>query len=306
MAAHTGHQPRGQGDALMYGGLAPGLQRPRWSAADGSGFLTVVLVALWPVWSWSVDRFLDGSDDPWGVLAIVMLGVLLFRDRAAFTRAPRTGWLVAASAATCAAVVTTGWLPALMRGVFASLAVTAALMAVRRGRSPMLAYLTLALLSLPILSSLQFYLGYPLRVITAEASAGLLSAAGFDAQRTGSALMVDGALVIVDAPCAGIHMAWAAYFTASVAGAWLRHASLDYLLRTSCVGLIVIVMNVLRNTALVLLETRPAGLSDAWHESTGVAAFSVVCMSTLWLMKRESPLLAATRAVGPGLTGAAR
>ena len=139
----------------------------------------------------------------------------------------------------------------------------------------MLAYLTLALLSLPILSSLQFYLGYPLRVITAEASAGLLSAAGFDAQRTGSALMVDGALVIVDAPCAGIHMAWAAYFTASVAGAWLRHASLDYLLRTSCVGLIVIVMNVLRNTALVLLETRSAGLSDAWHESTGVGGIFV-------------------------------
>jgi exosortase/archaeosortase family protein len=254
-----------------------------------------------------VDRFLDGSDEPWGVLAIAMLGVLLFRDRAGVHAGARAGaGSSQRSAATCAAVVTTGWLPALMRGVFASLAVTAALMAVRRGRSPMLAYLTLALLSAadPVVAAVLS------RVSIARGNCGskcgLLSAAGFDAQRTGSALMVDGALVIVDAPCAGIHMAWAAYFTASVAGAWLRHPSLDYLLRTSCVGLIVIVMNVLRNTALVLLETRPAGLSDGWHESTGVAAFSVVCMSTLWLMKREGPLLAATRAVGPGLTGSAR
>jgi exosortase/archaeosortase family protein len=290
----------------MRGVSAAMLHSPPWSMAGGGRFIAVVLVALWPVWSWSVDRFLDGSDEPWGVLAIAALGVLLFRDRAAFTGAPRPGWVLAASAATCAAVVTTAWLPALMRGVLASLAVTAALMAVRRGRIPMLAYLTLALLSLPILSSLQFYLGYPLRVITAEATAGLLSAVGFQAERTGSALTVNGALVIVDAPCAGIHMAWAAYFTASVAGAWPGHSSRDYLVRTSCVGLIVIVMNVLRNTVLVFLEARPAGLSDAWHETTGVVGFAVVCTSTLWLMNRGSSPPAAPAAMGPSLTSVAR
>ena len=150
----------------------------------------------------------------------------------------------------------------------------------------MLAYLTLALLSLPILSSLQFYLGYPLRVVTAEGSAAVLAAAGIHAVRSGSALSVDGALVIVDAPCAGIHMAWAAYFTASLAGAWLSLGARDYVVRTSCVGVIVLAANVLRNTVLVALEARPEGLSDAWHEITGVVAFAAVCVSTLWLMGR--------------------
>lgn len=272
----------------------------------GARFVAVVLAALWPVWSWSVDRFRDGSDEPWGVLAIAALAVLLVRDRGAFTGAPRTCWLVTASAATCAAVVAAGWLPALMRGVLASLAVIAALIAVRRRRSPILAYLTLALLSLPLLSSLQFYLGYPLRVVTAAASAVLLAAAGFDAQRTGSALSVDGALVIVDAPCAGIHMAWAAYFTASIAGAWLRQSSRDYLLRTACVGPIVLIINVLRNTVLVAFESRPAGLSDLWHESTGAVAFAVVCASTLWLVRRGIPPHAAPGAPGAGCASMAR
>jgi hypothetical protein len=50
----------------------------------------------------------------------------------------------------------------------------------------------LATLALPVVSSLQFYAGYPLRVVTAEASRWLLGAAGFDASREGSAMLVDG------------------------------------------------------------------------------------------------------------------
>ncbi len=253
----------------------------------GGLWLAAVLIALWPVWSWSVSRFLDGSDEPWGVAAIAALGALLWRERESFAEEPRAIWLLAAASSTCAAIVTATWVPPLMRGVLASLAVTAALMAVRRDRYPMLPYLILALLSLPVLSSLQFYLGYPLRVITAEASAVLLSAAGYAAVRSGSALTVNGALVIVDAPCSGIHMAWAAYFTACVVGAWLRIVSLAFLLRLSRVSAIVIGMNVLRNTVLVALESRPAGLGDFWHEFTGVIAFTMVCAATVWQTKRR-------------------
>jgi exosortase/archaeosortase family protein len=182
--------------------------------------------------------------------------------------------------------MTGAWLPPLARGVFASVAVFAVLMALRRDRWLMLPQLVLALLSLPLLSSLQFYLGYPLRVVTAEASAWLLSAAGYQAHRAGSALTVDGALVIVDAPCAGIHMAWAAWFTAAIAGAWFRLAPGAFLLQLSRVGLIVIALNVLRNTVLVALATRPGAAEGAWHEATGIAAFAVVCAATLWLMRR--------------------
>ena len=254
--------------------------------SGGGVWLLATLIALWPVWKWSAARFLDGSDEPWGIVAIAALGVLLWRDRNSFSAAPRPVWLLVASMLTCGAVMTSSWLPPLLRGVLASLAVTSVLMAVRKPGQSMPPYLMLALLSLPILSSLQFYLGYPMRVVTAEASAFLLSAAGLETARSGSALMVDGALVIVDAPCAGIHMAWAAYFTASVAGAWLRLPALAFLLRLSSVCLVVIAMNVLRNTALVALESRPPGIGAAWHEAIGIVAFIAVCTATLWRMER--------------------
>lgn len=253
-------------------------------------WFTALVVALWPAWAWSVARFRDGSDEPWGLVAILALATLVIRDRGRLAPRPRPAWLVAASALACAAVTGSAVLPALARGVLASAAVVAMLAALRPDRRLLLPHLALALLSLPVLSSMQFYLGYPLRVVTAEASAWLLTAAGYEAARSGSALTVDGALVIVDAPCAGIHMAWAAWFTASVAGAWLRVAPAVFVSQMSRVGLVVIGMNVLRNTALVALESRPAGLGEAWHEATGLAAFALVCMATIALMSRGAPM----------------
>lgn len=251
-----------------------------------ASWFTAVLVALWPAWAWSVARFRDGSDEPWGLVAILALAALVVRDRARLAPQPRPGWLVSAAALVLAAVVSDAVLPPLARGVLASAAVVAMLAALRPDRRLLLPHLALALLSLPILSSLQFYLGYPLRVVTAEASAWLLTAAGFEAARSGSALTVNGSLVIVDAPCAGIHMAWAAWFTASVAGAWLRVAPSAFLSQMSRVGGVVIGVNILRNTVLVALESRPAGLGEAWHEATGLAAFALVCAATVALMSR--------------------
>lgn len=251
-------------------------------------WVAAIVVALWPVWSWSVQRFLDGSDEPWGVWAIAALVLLLVRDRSSFRAQPRPVPLLAAAAIACCAVVASAVLPPLVRGVLATLAVTCGLWAIRSDARPMLAYFTLALLSLPLLSSLQFYLGYPLRVLTADASAHVLTALGYTAERIGSALTVDGALVIVDAPCAGIHMAWAAYFTASVAAAWCSVPSRVYLMRLSVVGGIVLSMNVLRNSVLVALESRPEGLTETWHEATGLVAFAVVCTCTILHMLRAS------------------
>lgn len=251
-------------------------------------WLAAVAAALWPVWAWSVERFLDGSDEPWGVVAIVALAVIVWRDRAALRAAPRTAWLLTATTLACSAVITTGLLPSLMRGVLASGAIVATLAAIRAQRRSLLPLFALAILSLPILSSLQFYLGFPLRVVTAEASAWILRALGYVAQRSGSALTVDGTLVIVDAPCAGIHMAWAAYFTAAATAAWQRLASRAFLLRLPLVGALVLGANVLRNTVLVALETTNAA-SAMWHDGTGLIAFTLIAGVILWHMQRPAP-----------------
>jgi exosortase/archaeosortase family protein len=110
--------------------------------------------------------------------------------------------------------------------------------------------LGLSVLSLPLLASLQFYAGFPLRVVTAEASRWLLSIA-HTVERTGSSLVVNGQLIIVDAPCSGVQMAWLGYFTACVATLATRISNKTFLLRLPIVGALVLMGNVLRNTVLV-------------------------------------------------------
>ncbi len=80
--------------------------------------------------------------------------------------------------------------------------------------------LGLSCLALPLLASLQFYAGYPLRAITAEASRWLLQGLGLAVERSGASLLVDGRLVLVDAPCSGVQLLWFAYCAASAAALW--------------------------------------------------------------------------------------
>jgi len=143
--------------------------------------------------------------------------------------------------------------------------------------------LGLAVLALPLLSSLQFYAGYPLRVITAEASRWLL-APGFSVLREGSSLLVDGRLVIVDAPCSGVQMAWLGYFTACAVALWARHGDRRFLARLPAVGLLVLAGNILRNSVLVGFEGTGHALAPWLHEAVGLAVLALVCGAIAQLM----------------------
>jgi len=245
-------------------------------------WLVAPVVALMPVWLWCAARLLDRSDDPLGIVALAALALLVVRDRRHFRHRPRAAWLVVGALLAAFAIIGSGALPPLARGVLAVLAVCAALLALRAPGQPMLALSGLALLALPLLSSLQFFVGYPLRVITAEASRWFLSTFGVSVERDGTALAIAGRLVMVDAPCSGIQMGWVAYFTACVAAAWWRIPDGRFLRRVPLVGAAVLAGNIARNTLLVLKES---GLVEwpAWtHDATGIAAFALVCAFVLW------------------------
>lgn len=276
----------------------PGVTRalPAWA------WLALPALALWPVWRWAVARMGDGSDDPWGAVALVVLLACLWRDRHALLAAPRLPGLLASLGLTAAALLVPG-VPALGRGLLAVLAVLVMAFALRRPGQPLLAWLGLGVLALPILASLQFFIGYPLRVITAEASLWALRGLGFAVTRQGSALEVGGQLVMVDAPCSGVQMAWAAYFVAFTAAAWLRVADARLLRRLPWLSLLILGANALRNTLLVLQE---AGhwQGPAWlHEGIGLAVFAALCGLVLRLVV-GLPAQPANRA--DGLPGAGR
>ncbi|MES2960301.1 MAG: exosortase Q [Pseudomonadota bacterium] len=250
-------------------------------------WLALHAAALWPHGLWAVRRLADGSDDPLGLAAVAALLLWLARAAPTLRVQPQTGWLGVAAALTAAATAAAALappLPAAMLAVLALAAHATAWLPAGVARTPLAG---LALLALPLIASLQFYVGYPLRVFTAEFSAWLLQAAGQAAERSGAAMTVNGRLVIVDAPCSGVQMAWLAYFAACAVAAFVGLQERDFLRRLPLVGLVVLSGNVLRNSLLVGFEARPQGLSDAWHGAIGIVMLLVVIGLTVRLMSPQ-------------------
>ncbi|RYF63174.1 MAG: exosortase/archaeosortase family protein, partial [Comamonadaceae bacterium] len=148
-------------------------------------------------------------------------------------------------------------------------------------------------------SSLQFYAGYPLRVITAEASRWLL-APGFEVAREGSSLLVDGRLVIVDAPCSGVQMVWLGYFTACAVTLWAERSDRTFLMRLPVVGALVMSGNIVRNAVLVAFEGAGQPMAVWAHNAFGLAVLAGVCGGIAWTMARTPPVGVAGLMTSPG------
>jgi exosortase/archaeosortase family protein len=275
--------------------------------APAAAWLALQAAALMPTWLWMAARLRDGSDDPLGLLALATLAVLTWTLRRELRPAPRLGWLALASGGTLAATVLrtgAGALPALhplAAGLVAVLALACGLLAFLPRRIAALPVAGLAVLALPLLSSLQFYAGYPLRVLTAEASRWLLAPA-FEVAREGSSLLIDGHLVIVDAPCSGVQMVWLGYFTACVVGLWARRDDRGFLARLPAVGLLVMAGNIVRNSLLIGFEGAGHALAPGLHEALGLVLLALVCGGIAHVMARERKASAQpTPAPIPGL-----
>lgn len=254
------------------------LRAPHWLALHA--------LALWPHGVYVAQRALDGSDDPLGIVALLAAAALLASQRKRLRLTPHLPWLIAATA--LALTANGAWwagAPALAGALLAALSLVCALLAWWPRELAKAPLIGLVVLALPWLATLQFYLGWPLRVLTAQLSAWCLQALGVAAQRSSAAMIVDARLVLVDAPCSGVQMAWLAYFTACACAAAVGVADRAFSRRLPLVGLFVLAGNVLRNSVLVTLEAR-SGLAPAWHEAIGLAALALVC-AAVWLLMRR-------------------
>jgi exosortase/archaeosortase family protein len=280
-----------------------GAWRRRWQQLGGSPAfastapLVLLLGALWPHLAWMARRLTDGSDEPWGLLALVTVLALVARDRAQLA-APPPRALVASGALAVLAAAALWWLPALLAAAIAMLAlavyVTGALP--RRPATPMV---TLLLLALPLIASLQFYLGFPLRVATAHAAAPLLALLGIEATPAGAALLFNGRSVLIDAPCAGIGMLWVGSYTAAL----LSHLNGADARRTLANGAgaagFVFAANVLRNVALFFTEAGLIEAPAAAHDIVGLAAFALAVVPIVWLTHWRSAARTGAASVPP-------
>lgn len=251
------------------------------------GWVALQALALWPHGAWMVRRATDGSDDPLGLAALAVLALLVAWNAPRLRVAPLTGWLAAAGALTLAANAALFVAPPLVAALLAALALAAGLVAWWPAAAPRLPLLGLLVLALPLIASLQYYGGYPLRVLTAHLSAALLQLVGLSAEPSGASMLVSGQLVIVDAPCSGVQMVWMAYFSACTVAAWAALRDAAFVRRLPLVGLVVLVGNVVRNAVLVALEARPQGLDATVHEAIGLAALALVCGAVVAIVSKR-------------------
>lgn len=244
-------------------------------------WLALLAVAVWPTWWWMAQRMVDGSDDPLGALALAALGILLWQHRLRLRAAPRLGCQVAALAGAVLTTALHNHLPDLLAALVGLLSMGAGLLAFLPAQVASLPVLGLSVLSLPLLASLQFYAGFPLRVVTAEASSWLLFVS-HTVERSGSSLVVDGQLIIVDAPCSGVQMAWLGYFTACAVALVVGRNNRSFLLRLPAVSALVLVGNVVRNTVLVAFQASGTHLPPWGHEVVGLVVLAMVCAGIAW------------------------
>lgn len=247
------------------------------------GLFAILAIAWWRVAAWYARRMTDGSDEPWGLLALAAAATCIWRGRASI-RIARSGAAIAV-ALTAAQLVAGDALPALVRAAMGTAALAALL-----GISRRLPAVTLLLaLSLPLVASLDFYLGYPLQLVTAIGSWSLVRLAMLDVSREGLALLWQGQPVMVDAACSGVRMLWWGLFLHAGFSAWLN-AGWRSILRTLPLAFSAVVLgNVVRATLLFFKESGIIPLPPWTHEGVGLAVFAAVA----WML-RETMLRCAT------------
>lgn len=147
---------------------------------------------------------------------------------------------------------------------------------------------------LPFGAHLETFLGYPLRVLTADLVRSALISFGFHSIGVDTILVFESGVSQVDIPCSGVKSLWTgALFL--LAATWVegRSLSLRWLLVAGAMGGFLFAANLLRVAILALVG--PAlgwtALAQMLHVPLGMLGFFGACATALYLLGRlgESP-----------------
>lgn len=212
-----------------------------------------------------------GGDEPLGLLVLGVLSVLIFRERKNLIYPPNQPALIVTGLCFTLYILSTFWLPPMLRCVPAILCI-----AFYFGWHKYPGWLALMFLSLPLIASLQFYLGYPLRLISTEITRWLIYPFLSDIIREGTNLTIHGKTVGVDPPCSGIKTLWAGLLftniTASLVGMKWRKAILFNLY---AMGLLLLA-NSFRAALLFAPESGAINMPDALHAGIGIICYLAI------------------------------
>jgi exosortase/archaeosortase family protein len=264
--------------------------------------LAIELLAFWPVWRWYAHRLADQSDEAWGIVALVTAVLFVFRRKpdAALsereeergTRGINEGRYSSALWAPAALLICYSLsyhiLSPLPRAAIAVTAIATTISAIRFGQRLHLGVWGLLLLALPVMASLQFYLGFPMRAVVASLAAPMLQINGFAVFAEGASLNWNGDPILIDAPCSGVKMLWTGYYLACALACYYQlNAKRTALACVAAFGAIII-GNTFRAAALFYVEAGAANLPlpDWTHEGAGVVVFTATAIAIALMAKR--------------------
>ncbi|MBS2008642.1 MAG: archaeosortase/exosortase family protein [Cyanobacteria bacterium SZAS TMP-1] len=250
---------------------------------------------------WYASRVLDRSDEPWGLISLATAAIFLFQDRV--HRPEESGVKNAklnGSLAVVSYIVLFPFAPNLVLG-FLLIAALWFILSGDRPQTGRAGIFGLVLISLPLIPSLNFYGGYPMRLVTAAGTQLLLACLGMSVSQQGTMLTVQNMLIAIDAPCSGISMLWASTYISLLMATIFKLSVKKTLLLVLATGGFVITANVLRAASLVMYDTiagHQAAIASAMpepivHVGVGLLVFvfssvSIILLA-LKLQKLEAP-----------------
>lgn len=247
------------------------------------------LAAFWSVWYWYAARVVGSGDDSWGILALIAVALLCCFKRKNVEKKPS---LVLPAIFTLLYFVAFPFLPPLLRAALAMTVISLTLSQLFFKKRFHIGLFGLSLLSLPLIASLQFYLGYPLRLIVGCVAAPLLRIGGFSVYAEGSCLNWGGKLIWIDAPCSGIKMLWAGMFLTAVLVCFYELRTVKSLLAFLTAFVAIIIGNIFRTLALFYIEAEIIKTPSWMHEVTGMVSFALVGVAIvlfiLWMKKEKA------------------
>ncbi|HWP47047.1 MAG TPA: archaeosortase/exosortase family protein [Candidatus Limnocylindrales bacterium] len=260
---------------------------------NNQSFLFILqFLAFWPVWKWYVLRLIDSPQELFGLIALGTAGGFILWRRPDLSSAKSR--LILPAVFVLLYTVTYPFLPFLIKAAIALVAIGCTLSSYRWGISFHPGICGLLLLSLPVIPSLQFYLGYPLRVLTGILAVPLLQLGGFTVVREGTSLNWDGQLILIDAPCSGVRMLWSALYLTFTLTCFYGFNTGKTCLAVLLSFLGIIAGNALRSAALFYPEAHTLALPSWTHEGIGMVVFfftAIFIVGGIRWIRKKFPLV---------------
>lgn len=250
-------------------------------------FFGLQLIAFWSVWRWIFIRFQTSAEESWSVFALIAAAFFAFvRQNKAAEKIANSTYFLSAFFILLYAVGFVFDVPLLLRGMLAIISLNLFLSGWRFGKNFHFGLFVLLSMTLPVIASLNFFLGFPMRVIVGEAVEILLKMQGLDVFREGTALRFGEQLIWIDAPCSGIKMLWFGFFLTAILICFFRLKNVQSLIALILAFITILLGNIFRASALFYTESELIKAPKWFHETVGVLVFAFVSLAIVFIVKR--------------------